>query len=112
MQSFSHSRIGNILQITNHQIGTPYNKVKHKRVHNYRKANLKNVVNALAGLYILENYFVKYIGDRDNDMDVPNDISAVFEMIDFETREEVLGRNQYTITTQDIDAICADVFGQ
>lgn len=45
-------------------------------------------------------------------MDVPNDISAVFEMIDFETREEVLGRNQYTITTQDIDAICADVFGQ
>ena len=91
---------------------TPYNKVKHKRVHNYRKANLKNVVNALAGLYILENYFVKYIGDRDNDMDVPNDISVVFEMIDFETREEVLGRNQYTITTQDIDAICADVFGQ
>ncbi|MBP3555396.1 MAG: hypothetical protein J6K63_07100 [Clostridia bacterium] len=89
----------------------PYNKIKHKRVHNYRKANLKNVVNALAGLYVLENYFVKFIGDRDNDMDVPNDISAVFEMIDFETREEVFGRNRYAMTAQDVDAMCADIFG-
>lgn len=89
----------------------PYNKVKHERVHNYRKANLKNVVNALAGLYVLENYFVKFIGDRDNDMDVPNDISAVFEMIDFETREEVLGRNRYAMTAQDVDDMCADIFG-
>lgn len=29
----------------------PYNKVKHERLLNYREANLKNVVNALAGLY-------------------------------------------------------------
>lgn len=90
---------------------TPYNKVKHKRVHNYRKANLKNVVNALAGLYILENFFVKFIGDRDNDIDVPNDISSVFEMIDFETREEVLGRNRYVMTVHDVDTMCADILG-
>ena len=45
----------------------PYNCVKHERLENFRKANLKNVTNALAGLYILELYFVKFIGDRDRD---------------------------------------------
>lgn len=50
---------------------TPYNRVKHERLENFRKANLKNVMNALAGLYILESYLVKYIGDRDKTEDVP-----------------------------------------
>lgn len=85
---------------------TPYNKVKHARLENLRMANLKNVLNALSGLYVLENYFVKYIGDRDGDMDVPDDISKVFEMNNWETRERVIGRNQYELTSQDIERIC------
>ena len=55
--------------------------------------------------YILENYFVKFIGDRDSDMDVPNDISKLFEMVDFDTREKVIGRNTYITTDSDIDAM-------
>ena len=69
-------------------------------------ANLKNVLNSLAGLFILENYFIKYIGDRDNDMDVPNDISKMFKMINFDTREEVVGKNSYVTNDGDI----ADLF--
>ena len=84
---------------------TPYNKVKHERIMNYKKANLKNVINALAGLYVLENYLVKYIGDRDNDMDVPNDISHIFDMVNYVTREKVIGRNSYKVTEQDIEAM-------
>lgn len=42
---------------------SPYNRVKHERLENFRDANLKNVANALAGLYILESYLVKFIGD-------------------------------------------------
>ena len=80
----------------------PYNKVKHY----YKMANLKNVLNSLAGLFILENYFIKYIGDRDNDMDVPNDISKMFKMINFDTREEVVGKNSYVTSDGDI----ADLF--
>lgn len=83
----------------------PYNKVKHERIRNYKKANLKNVINALAGLYVLENYLVKYIGDRDNDMDVPNDISHIFDMVNYITREKVIGRNSYEVTEQDIEAL-------
>ena len=83
----------------------PYNAVKHQRIDNYKNANLKNVLNALAGVYILCNYFVKYIGDRDNTFDVPNDISHLFEMVNYTTREKVIGRNTYDIPTSDIYAL-------
>lgn len=82
---------------------TPYNKVKHNRLANYKKANLKNTINALAGLYILEQYFVKYIGDRDNVEDVPNDISKLFEMVNYTTKHTVVGKDSYLVTADDID---------
>ena len=82
---------------------TPYNKVKHNRLANYKKANLKNTINALAGLYILEQYFAKYIGDRDDVKDVPNDVSKLFEMINFTTKDTVVGKDCYLITAEDID---------
>lgn len=84
---------------------TPYNKVKHKRVTNYKKANLKNVLNSLAALYILEQYLVKYIGDRDKVYDVPNDISQLFEMVNYKTRRTVIGRNSYLVSENDINKI-------
>lgn len=88
---------------------TPYNRVKHERLENFRKANLKNVMNALAGLYTLESYLVKYIGDRDKTKDVPNDISNLFELIDFHTNVEVRGRQLYSITQQEIDEILTKI---
>ena len=80
-----------------------YNRVKHERLNNFRMANLKNVVNSLAGLFILESYLVKLIGDRDNTKDVPNDVSKVFELVGFQTRDVVVGRETYLIKKQDID---------
>lgn len=88
---------------------SPYNRVKHERLENFRKANLKNVMNALAGLYTLESYLVKYIGDRDRTKDVPNDISNLFELIDFHTNVEVRGRQLYSITQQEIDEILTKI---
>lgn len=82
-----------------------YNDVKHHRAEQYKEANLKNVLNALAGLYILENYLVKYIGDMANGTDVPNDISHLFEMVDWETRDEVLGRETYNINEDDVSRL-------
>ena len=63
------------------------------------------MLNALAGLYILENYLVKYIGDMANDIDVPNDISHLFEMVDWETRDEVLGHEMYNINEDDVSRL-------
>ena len=61
--------------------------------------------NDLAGLYILENYLVKYICDMANDIDVPNDISHLFEMVDWETRDEVLGHEMYNINEDDVSRL-------
>ena len=36
-------------------------------------------------------------------MDVPNDVSRIFEMIDYPTREKVIGRNTYNVTEADIN---------
>ena len=82
-----------------------YTDVKHNRIENYRKANLKNVVNSLAGLYTLELYLVRYIGMRDDEEDVPNDISKIFHLIDFHTESNVVGRNTYTLSRRDLDKI-------
>jgi len=75
------TREGKEVEITKHNLqpktngityATPnwwnaYNKVKHKRVQiesdgiNYKKANLKNIANAFAALYLLESEFMKNI---------------------------------------------------
>lgn len=82
-----------------------YTAVKHNRIGNYHKANLKNVVNSLAGLYTLESYLVRYIGTRDDEKDVPNDISKIFHLVDFYTENKVVGRNAYTLSKRDLDKI-------
>lgn len=38
---------------------TAYNKTKHERATNYEKANLKNLLNSVAGLYVLVLYLYK-----------------------------------------------------
>lgn len=87
---------------------TPYNNVKHNRISNYKEANLKNVLNSLAALYILEQYLAKYIGDRDAVYDVPNDISKLFEMINYKTQREVIGKNAYILNGDDIKEVFKD----
>lgn len=84
---------------------TPYNNVKHQRLTNYKEANLKNVLNALSGLYLLETYYVRYIGQRDNVRDVANDVSKLFEIENFETKDKVIGYESYLIRADEIEAM-------
>ena len=85
-----------------------YNHVKHERLTNFKDANLKNVVNSLAGLYILESYLAKYIGDRDKTKDVPNDISKLFGLVNFPTNDTVVGYESYLAISQEIKALFED----
>lgn len=57
-----------------------YNKVKHDRILNYTMASLENVINALAGLFILEMYMIKdiYINDLTLSQSIPDDESKIF----------------------------------
>ena len=82
-----------------------YNGVKHNRIINSRKANLKNTINALAALFILEQFLVRFIGQRDQEKDVPNDVSNLFEMVDYHTEDTVIGRDTYLMNHRDIESI-------
>lgn len=93
---------------------TDYGELKHNMIKEISRANLKNTLNALAGLYILNMYLVKRISDNycfrshgnlvfnedDNSleqMDVPIDRSKLFEMNNWDTRVISTGYNQYSI---------------
>ena len=63
-----------------------YNIVKHDRVSNYQEATMKNVLNALAGLFILEMYRMRELYDIDPDEDnsLPDDESDLFVLTSWE----------------------------
>lgn len=93
LQPFKNWKSGEDYQAPEWWLG--YNAVKHNRIENYKRANLKNVVNALAGLFILENYFVKKITEGTEENDVPDDMSQIFKMKDWETKRVVIGKDFY-----------------
>lgn len=82
-----------------------YNNIKHNRLKNYKEANLKNIINALAGLYVLELYFIRDIGNKTNDRYVPDDISKIFYLTNFQTKHTVFGKNNYDATEEEIKEI-------
>lgn len=43
-----------------------YNKIKHDRANNLKKANLENVLLALASLYLIEMFFIFDIAEKEN----------------------------------------------
>ncbi len=56
-----------------------YNSVKHGRSNNYKKANLKNVLYALAALFLLEMYRIQELADDSKEeMDIPDKASKLF----------------------------------
>ena len=71
-----------------------YNDVKHSRTsldkntgqENYKKANLENTINALAGLLILEMYFYKdlVVAEDVSEVTIPSRASNLFIMDNWE----------------------------
>jgi hypothetical protein len=55
-----------------------YNNIKHGRVGNFTEANLKCCLHLLAGIYILESYWLKKIADETSDVDIPDKESEIF----------------------------------
>ena len=82
-----------------------YNEVKHNRFEKYESGNLKNLLNSLAALYFMELYLVREIGNKTGDIDVPNSVSKLFEIVEFETKHTVIGYEQYYLTSEDIEKL-------
>lgn len=92
-----------------------YNGLKHDRYRNEMVGTLKNLMHGLAAFYIVEMLYAKKVGDywfqengqqaSDETIDVPNDVSRVFELENWTTREHVFGYEAYTASQSDIDDI-------
>ncbi|NFL87492.1 hypothetical protein FDB24_14820 [Clostridium botulinum] len=76
-----------------------YNSVKHNRNTNFKDANLENVLNSLAGLYILEKYLLKDICKKtSNNYDIPDKDSKIFILQDWNTKSiSSMGLHMVTI---------------
>lgn len=48
---------------------------------------------------------MKYIGDRDNTIDITNDRSKVFSILDFEIKNVVVGYDAYIAIEKDKDEV-------
>ena len=62
-----------------------YNEIKHGRTGDFTKANLKNVLYALAGLYLLEMHYFQEVAQQ-NESDIPNRGSEIFNIRNWQTR--------------------------
>ena len=86
-----------------------YGELKHDMIANYTKGNLNVLLYSLAALYILELYVVKFIGDKTEDRDVPNDISKLFEICNWKTQDHVIAFETYEIRESEIEDMFKDL---
>lgn len=77
-----------------------FDKIKHNRYGNIDKANLENVLNAMAALFLLESKKIKDIA-TDNEPDIPNVGSDLFSVIGWEYHYIPLG-NGFAIIDGDV----------
>lgn len=68
-----------------------FTQVKHDRSLKYKEANLKNVLYILGALYILELRYLSKVAD--NEPDVPDKESSIFEAMNWNYRYIPLGKN-------------------
>lgn len=71
-----------------------YNKIKHDKVNYYKFANLENILNSLAALFIVENLRIKELGESDPEAnrDCPITPSKLLSG-EFNTRYVALGND-------------------
>lgn len=67
-----------------------YNSIKHNRVLKYKEANLENIINGLASLYLVEMYFIYDIALKENStLKIPEISSSLFEIIDWKAKQKL-----------------------
>lgn len=63
-QSAYNGNLKNMSDSVSFEWWKSYNNVKHDRIKNYESASMKNVIDSLAALYVMENLFYKLLYDE------------------------------------------------
>lgn len=81
LKPFQIIMIGKEKQTKNLAWWKSYNNIKHNRFNNYTDGNLENLLNAIAALYYLEMYYIKYLGKINIDFEFPDEDSKFFNIV-------------------------------
>lgn len=67
-----------------------YNSIKHNRFVNYKEVTFKNLLDALSALFYAEMFLIKKIGEINNDIDVPDEYSKLFQIENWMTEHQTI----------------------
>ena len=88
-----------------------HNEVKHNHSKNFEQGSLRHALDALSALYLSNLVFARKIGtywkamgetEGNSDVDVPNDISHLFDCPKCETRYHIASRDSYYPPNDDL----------
>lgn len=79
-----------------------YNSIKHNRLFNYKEVTFKNLLDALAALFYAEMFLIKEIGQRNNEVDVPDEYSKLFQIENWNVKHQTIQIGDNVATEEDV----------
>lgn len=79
-----------------------YNSIKHNRLFNYKEVTFKNLLDALAALFYAEMFLIKEIGQRNNEVDVPDEYSKLFQIENWNVKHQTIQIGDNVATKEDV----------
>lgn len=93
-------------EITNKKIylkwWNSYNSIKHNRLFNYKEITFKNLLDALSALFYAEMFLIKEIGQRNNEVDVPDEYSKLFQIENWNVKHQTIQIGDNVATEEDV----------
>lgn len=79
-----------------------YNSIKHNRLFNYKEVTFKNLLDALSALFYAEMFLIKEIGQRNNEVDVPDEYSKLFQIENWNVKHQTIQIGDNVAINEDI----------
>lgn len=89
-----------------------YNSIKHNRLFSYKEVTFKNLLDALSALFYAEMFLIKEIGESNNEVDVPDEYSKLFQIENWNTKYETLQGGERSAIEEEIDDMFKKKEGQ
>lgn len=85
-----------------------YNSIKHNRLFNYKEVTFKNLLDALSALFYAEMFLIREIGELNNEVDVPDEYSKLFQIENWLTKHQTIQIGDGVATIEEIANIFND----
>lgn len=79
-----------------------YNSIKHNRLFNYKEVTFKNLLDALSALFYAEMFLIKEIGQRNNEVDVLDEYSKLFQIENWNVKHQTIQIGDNVAINEDV----------